>query len=211
MIREVSLLLLIVISLQVLIRFTLYEGFTDIKRLDNRKQWEKLSNEQVLELLGLIWGPLLLIDIIDNKQDSNIEEVAKDVIGISTSIISSGSAEIFNNQSDINSHKNKIKNKAAGDKNLSVVIDVAESHYNDIFKLGKRFNSENRDQSDVKAIIDDAKELAKKGISEIRKKLPNFPFNPRTINQYPELFVETPKPTATDCKRYFKCSSIYSS
>ena len=209
MIRELALLLLIIVSLQVLIRFSLYEGFADIQRLDNRKQWAKLSDEQVVELLGILWGPSILIDIIDPTDNPNIRQVAEDIYSISRHILFSEDTPVFKNQSDINALKNKIKNKASGDKNLSVVMDVAESYSKDLLKLGKRLNRKNRNQSDVEAIIEDAKALAKKGISDIRRKLPKFPFNPPIINQYPELFAETPKPSASECKRYFKCSSIY--
>jgi len=210
MIRELALLLLIVISLQVLIRFTLYEGFTTIKRVDDRKEWEQLSDDQVLELMGIGFIGIYSSFIVDEKQDPDARQISSEIGAICVPMLN-GDNKVYNNQSDIDAFKNKIKNKAAGNKHISLILDVIDSNRNDIFKFGKRFYKAqvNKDETAAQAVIEDIKALAKKCVSEIRRRMPNFPFNPDIKKGAPELFAETPKPTATECKKYFKCSSIY--
>jgi hypothetical protein len=210
MIRELALLLLIVISLQVLIRFTLYEGFTTIKRVDDRKEWEQLSDDQLIELLAISIASFTSVYIIDEKSDPESKETVKDIISIARPIYLREDTKIYRNQSDIDSFKNKILNKASENKNLSVLFNVMILYQKEGLKLFKKtINAEQNDRSILPAIQDEVKALAKKGISEIRRRMPNFPFNPDIKKAAPELFAETPKPSASECKRYFKCSSIY--
>ena len=102
-------------------------------------------------------------------------------------------------------------NKAAENKNLSVAFGIFKSKLKESVKLAKRFIAaeEKRDHNLNQVIFEDAKALAKNAVQEIKEKIPNFPFNPDLKRMLPEAFVETPKPTASECKRFFKCSSIY--
>jgi hypothetical protein len=212
MIRELILLILIVISLQILIRLISSEGFANAPRIDKRKEWEQLTDDQVVELSAILYSGFYGIYIVDLNKDPDTSEIAKEIGAISFPILNGQNKQVFKNRADIEAIKNKIKNKASGNKSISVALDVLMSNTQAGLKLYKRFYAAEvkKDQAAKEAIMEDVKILAKKGISEIRRKMPKFAFNPDLIKSSPELFVETPKPSSTECKKYFKCSSIHS-
>lgn len=212
MIRELVLLILIVVSLQILIRLISFEGFANAPRMDKRKEWEQLTDDQVIELSAILFSSFYCIFIIDMNKDPDAKDVAKEIGAISFPILNGQNKQVFKNKSDIEAIKNKIKNKASENKSISLALDVLMSNTQAGLKLYKRFYAAEvkKDQSEKEAIMEDVKILVKKGISEIRRKMPKFVFNPDLVKSSPELFVETPKPSSGECKKYFKCSSIHS-
>ena len=201
MIRQVTLALLIAALVYVLV-LTRYEGFDNPRRPFDNPNWAKLSDDQQLELMLI----MVVMDstriIVGPGSDETIKEM--------TSVFPKYDT-VLKNQSDIQALKNKIRNKASQDKNMSVLYDVLDSHSQDGLKLAKRSYAARlkNDMNLMSAIQDDMKALGKKVIQGLRKKVPDFPFNSEFKARAPEFFIEVPKPTASECKRFFKCSSIY--
>jgi hypothetical protein len=205
MIHKIGLAILISLLLYILLLRT-SEGFDNPPRASNNPAWAKLSDDQVLEVLAIRLGAIYSTTIIDESIDTDAAKTVKDI----ASALPPDTQEV-KNQSDINALKNIVMNKAAENKNISVAFSVLQTHFNDGLKLNKRLYEaqQKNDRNLQEAIIEDGKALAKKGIAEIKEKVPNFPFNPQLKKGFPEGFVEVPKPTASECKRFFKCSSIY--
>jgi len=201
MIRHIGFAILISVLLYILLLQT-SEGFSDMPRLSNDPELSTLSDEQVLELLGIINGTSIALMSIDEKADSDIPNMIKGIMEI-----------VYNrqNQRDVKGLKNKIMNKASENKICSVLFNVLESHFKEGIRLYKKLYSAQKkdDKNAVNLVIEDSKALAKRGINQIKDKMPNFPFSKFIKDQFPEGFVEVPKPTASECKKFFKCSSIY--
>jgi hypothetical protein len=184
------------------------EGFTKPRSFrDDKPEWAKLSDDQFIELLIIGVSLLNASNLVDPSIDPDAVKILKELQSL-TPIFS---PKEYKNQSDVDGFKNIVMNKAAENKNLSVAFGIFKSHLKAAVKLGKRAVTaqEKKDNNLMMAIIDDAKALAKSCVQEIREKIPNFPFNHNLKSMMPEAFVETPKPTASECKRFFKCSSIY--
>lgn len=208
MLREILLLLSITLLLLCLSTIKKSEGFANPPKLrDGFPHLAKLSDDQFLEVLLINIGLINAPNLVDPSVDPDAAKLLTTIQSLSTF----HSPKEYKNQSDIDKFKNSIMNKAAENKNLSVAFSIFKSHLKDAIKLGKRglAAQEKQDNNLVKAIFEDAMALAKKAIQEIREKIPNFPFNPNLKSMMPQAFVETPKPTASECKRFFKCSSIY--
>jgi replicative DNA helicase len=182
------------------------EGFSNPPRATNNPAWAKLSDDQVLELLAIRLGALYSTMIIDEAIDKDAAKTVKDI----AAALPPETQEV-KNQSDIKALKNIVMNKAAENKNISVAFSVLQSHLKEGLKLNKRqYEAQQKNDRNLQeAVFEDAKALAKKGIRDIKEKIPNFPFNPQLKKGFPEGFVEVTKPTASECKRFFKCSSIY--
>jgi hypothetical protein len=206
MLREIILLLSITLLFLCLSIIKQSEGFGNPPRAANNPAWAKLSDDQVLELLVIRLGAIYSTMLIDETIDTDAARTAKDI----AAALPPDTKEM-KNQSDIKAVKNIVMNKAAENKNISVAFSVIQSHYKEGLKLNKRFSEarEKNDRNLEEAVFEDAKALAKKGIRDIKEKIPNFPFNPQLKKGFPDGFVEVAKPTATECKRFFKCSSIY--
>ena len=207
MLREIILLLSITLLFFCLTIMKQKEGFADPPSWRARPEWAKLSDDEYIELQIVSTSAVLTPYIIDVSIDTDAKATVEGIY----SIIGMGAPPVFNNRSDIDKFKNKIMNKLAENKNLSVVASIFKSNLKDAIKLGKRGGAahEKGDQNLNQVILEDAKTLGKKCIRELKEKVPDFPFNPNLKKQFPEGFVETPKPTASECKRFFKCSSIY--
>ena len=205
MISKLILALLISILLYVLL-LGRSEGFDNPPRASNNPAWAKLSDDQVLELLALRFGAIYASLLIDGSKDPDAQKTVKEM----SAVIPADTVPV-NNQSDIKRLRNILMNAAAQDKNVSIAFEVIQSHFQDALKLGKLAYAaeQKKDQNAMSALQDDGKALARKAITEIKAKVPNFPFNPELKKGFPEGFIEVPKPTATECKRFFKCSSIY--
>jgi hypothetical protein len=208
MIKVIVFTLLILLSWYAMLIIQRTEGFQNPPRVSNNPSWASLSDDQVFELMGIMMGARFVPALVDPKLDPAAEQTLKDIVAIMPH-----ESKVFKNESDIKALKNIIQNTASQDKNISVAFNVLQSHIPDILKLSKRgyIAQQNKDKAAEEAIREDIKELAKKGIREIKQKIPNFPFNPDLKKAFPEGFIEVPKPTATECKRFFKCSSIYAS
>jgi hypothetical protein len=204
MIRHIGFAILISLLLYILIVNT--EGFTNPPRASNNPAWAKLSDDQVLEVFAIRYGAIYSTMIIDESIDTDAAKTVKDI-----SVALPPETQEIKNQSDIKALKNIVINKAAENKNISVVFSVIQNHFKEALKLQKRIHEaqQKKDRPLEEAIFEDYKALAKKGIREIKERVPNFPFNPHLKKGFPEGFVEVPKPTATECKRFFKCASIY--
>jgi hypothetical protein len=208
MLREIILLLSITLLLFCLSIIKQSEGFANPPKFRNQfPQWAKLSDDQAIELFLVNVGIINSPNLVDPSLDSD----AAKVLGTIQSLTTMHSPKEYKNQSDIDGFKNTIINKASENKNLSVAFSIFKSHLKAAIKLAKRAIAveEKQDHNLNMVIFDDAKALAKRSVQEIREKIPNFPFNPDLKTMIPEAFVETPKPTASECKRFFKCSSIY--
>jgi hypothetical protein len=205
MIHYIGFAILISVLLYILLIRT-SEGFSDMPRLSHNPAWAKLSDDQVIELVAIRLGTIYVSMIIDEQADTDAVKTIKDIMAL----IPPETKEV-NNQSDINGLKNMIINKASENKNLSVLFSVLQSHFKNGLKLHKRIYEaqQKNDRNAIEVVVEDSKALAKRGIREIKDKIPNFPFSKFLKDSFPEGFVEVPKPTATECKRFFKCSSIY--
>jgi len=169
------------------------EGFSNPDRL------AKLSEAQKLEVHmigGGAWGAAI---VVDQKVDPDAGEVAKGIFAI----LEDKNIKLETDK-DIKALKNRIKNKAAENKNISVAFTVLEKYLPKAQELGKRYKDNPKGGEQA------GRELVIKGIREILRKLPKFPFIPEVKKQIPEAFAEAPKPSASQCKKYFKCSSISS-
>lgn len=201
MIRHIGFAVLISVLLYILV-LRRSEGFSNMPRLTDDPAFSKLSDDQVLELFGIINGTLGGVITLDAKPDTDEANTAKGLVEI-----------VYNkqNQTDVKGLKNKVMNKAAENKNFSVLFTVLESNFKGGIKLYKKlYNAQQKnDRNAIELVIEDSKALAKKGIRQIKDKIPNFPFSKFVKDQFPEGFVEAPKPSASECKRFFKCSSIY--
>jgi len=186
------LLIVCLLTLHILIR-NLEESFDNPDRLAKLTETQKL---EVQMIIGGAWGAAI---VVDQKVDTDAAEVAK---GIFT-ILQDQTIKL-ETDTDIRVLKNRITNKAAENRNISVAFTVLEKYLPQAVQLGKRY------KDDPKGGEQAGKELAIKGIREILRKLPKFPFIPEVKKQVPEAFAEAPKPSATECKKYFKCSSISS-
>jgi len=204
MLREILMLLFITLLFLCLIKQS--EGFANPPRASNNPAWAKLSDDEILELLAIRLGVVYSSMLIDETIDTDAAKTVKDI----SSALPPDTQEV-KNQSDIKGIKNIVMNKAAENKNISVAYSVLQSHFKEGLKLNKRLYEaqQKNDRNLQEAVFEDAKALAKKGIRDIKEKIPNFPFNPQLKKGFPEGFVEVAKPTASECKRFFKCSSIY--
>lgn len=208
MLREIILLLSITLLFFCLTIMKHKEGFaTPPSWRSQFPQWAKLSDDQYIELLLIGVGTINATNLIDPSIDPDAIKILREIQALSPI----SSQKEYAKQSDIDGIKNLIMNKAAENKNLSVAFGIFKSHVKDAVKLGKRGVSaqEKADQTLIRAIFEDAKDLAKNAVQGIKEKSPTFPFNPDLKRMLPEAFVDTPKPTASECKRFFKCSSIY--
>ena len=159
----------------------------------------KLSEAQKLEVQMIHGGAIGAAIVVDKAVDTDAAEVAKGIFAI----LEDKNIKLESDK-DIKALKNRIKNKAAENKNISVAFTVLEKYLPMSMNLGKRY------KDDPKGGEQAGRELAIKGIREILRKLPKFPFIPEVKKQIPEAFAESPKPSASQCKKYFKCSSISS-
>jgi hypothetical protein len=144
--------------------------------------------------------------LIDNSKDPDAAQTLKEM----STVIPADTVPV-KNKADIKALRNILNNKASQNKNVSVAFEVIQSKFKDGLKLTKLGYAaqQKKDQNAIDALVDDGKGLVRKMINEIKAKVPNFPFNPELKKGFPEGFIEVPKPTATECKRFFKCSSIY--
>ena len=208
MLREIILLLSITLLFLCLSIIKHKEGFADPPRWRSQyPQWAKVSDDQYIELLLIAIGAFNSPTLVDSSIGSDEIKILREIHSLSPI----QSPKEYTNQSDIDKLKNMVMNKAAENKNLSVAFGIFKSKLKESVKLAKRFIAaeEKRDHNLNQVIFEDAKALAKNAVQEIKEKIPNFPFNPDLKRMLPEAFVETPKPTASECKRFFKCSSIY--
>ena len=205
MISKLILALLISIFLYILL-LGRSEGFDNPPRASTNPAWAKLSDDQVLELLVLRLGAVYASILIDSSKDPDAQQTLKEM----STVIPAETVPV-NNQSDIKGLRNILTNKASQNKNISIAFEVIQSHFQDGMKLVKLAHAaqQKNDKNAMDALVDDGKALARKGINEIKAKVPDFPFNPELKKGFPEGFIEVPKPSATECKRFFKCSSIY--
>ena len=205
MISKLILALLISIFLYILL-LGRSEGFDNPPRASTNPAWAKLSDDQVLELLVLRLGAVYASILIDSSKDPDAQQTLKEM----STVIPAETVPV-NNQSDIKGLRNILTNKASQNKNISIAFEVIQSHFQDGMKLVKLTHAaqQKNDKNAMDALVDDGKALARKGINEIKAKVPDFPFNPELKKGFPEGFIEVPKPSATECKRFFKCSSIY--
>jgi hypothetical protein len=182
------------------------EGFDNPPRASTNPAWAKLSDDEVLELLVLRFGAMYAAILIDNSKDPDAAQTLKEM----STVIPADTVPV-KNKADIKALRNILNNKASQNKNVSVAFEVIQSKFKDGLKLTKLGYAaqQKKDQNAIDALVDDGKGLVRKMINEIKAKVPNFPFNPELKKGFPEGFIEVPKPTATECKRFFKCSSIY--
>jgi hypothetical protein len=205
MISKIILALLISILVYVLL-LGRYEGFDNPPRVSNNPAWANLSDDEVFELLVLRLGAVYASILIDSSKDPDATQTLKEM----STVIPAETVPV-KNKGDIKALRNILNNKASQNKNVSVAFEVVQSKFDDGLKLTKLGYAaqQKKDQNAIDALVDDGKGLARKIISEIKARIPNFPFNPELKKGFPEGFIEVPKPTATECKRFFKCSSIY--
>jgi len=205
MISKIILALLISILVYVLL-LGRYEGFDNPPRVSTNPAWANLSDDEVFELLVLRLGAVYASILIDSSKDPDATQTLKEM----STVIPAETVPV-KNKADIKALRNTLNNKASQNKNVSVAFEVVQSKFNDGLKLTKLGYAaqQKKDQNAIDALVDDGKGLVRKIISEIKARIPNFPFNPELKKGFPEGFIEVPKPTATECKRFFKCSSIY--
>jgi len=188
MIALFTLTLLIIICFYVILIISNKEGFFSLPRLSNHPAWANLSDDQVFDLMGLIYGSMVISVLVDPNQDPAAAHKLREIGSLMPN-----QEKPFNNQDDINGLKNTIRNKASEDKNVSVAYDVIDSHDPDIKRLARIYftAAKNNDQNAMAAMGDNTKDLIRSIIKQILKKMPRFPFNPELRKLFPETLGQS--------------------
>lgn len=183
------------------------EGFNSPSRPSNSPAYANLSDDNLLELLLLRKAAMYAATLVDENQAPSSAQVLKEMV----TVIPPEGIPVTNH--DIKPIKNMIINKASQDRNVSVAIEIIETHFQAALRIHKLIYSASQrgDQNACNSLEYEWRGLIKTIVQDIKVKIPNFPFNPVLKKQFPEGFPDVPKSDASGAKRFFNCSSIYAS
>jgi hypothetical protein len=121
MLREIILLLSITLLVFCLSIIKQLEGFANPPKFRSQfPQWAKLSDDQAIELFLVNVGIINSPNLVDPSLDSDAAKVLATIQSSATI----HSPKEYKTQSDIDTLKNTVMNKAAENKNLSVAFTV---------------------------------------------------------------------------------------
>jgi hypothetical protein len=169
------------------------EGFDNPKRsayardlINGNPDFDALTDEQVVEVMIIIISAWASLVLIDPALDPDAQSTAKEM----GSMMPQG--KIIWAPQDVKSLRNKLKNTASKNVNISTAFNILLSKIPEMSSLYKKFHGMKANNAAAAESFskDKLTSFSKTVVKDIKRKIPNFPFNPQIKKNMPQAFED---------------------
>jgi hypothetical protein len=169
------------------------EGFDNPKRsayvrdlINANPGLDALTDEQAIEVTIInisAWASLVLVD---SELDPDAQATAKEMASMMHP------ANFTWAPQDVKSLRNNLKNTSSKNLNISTVFNILLSKIPEMTSIYKKFHGmrENNAAAAESFSKDKLASFSKTVVKDIKRKIPNFPFNPKIKKNMPQAFED---------------------
>jgi hypothetical protein len=191
---RIALVLFALITVCLILLFIMQiEGFANPKRsayakdlINGNPDFDALTDEQVVELMIIIISAWASLVLVDPTMDPDAQATAKEM----GSMMPQG--KIVWTPQEIKSLRNRLKNTASKNVNISTAFNILLSKIPEMSALYKKFHGMKANNTAAAESFSKEKfnSFSKSVVKDVKRKIPKFPFNPEIKKNMPQAFED---------------------